>query len=90
MFTAILAMDAYNRGYRAQINIGETSIGDAKIVENDGDDAAQAVGFYAVAYSWNGQTVISFQGTDNPSFLSSTSDVWNGWLGGAGIMTPQG
>lgn len=56
---------------------------------------AFATGFYAAAYQWNGSTVIAYRGTDNQdtSFnpqvnpLSGGSDVWNGWVIGAGFNT---
>jgi hypothetical protein len=68
VFLSILAMDSYNRGYGA--NVGRLSqsgsIGTATIGINADDPAgvAQAVGFYAVAYDWNGQKVISYRGTN--------------------------
>ena len=89
LFLAILSMDAYNRGYGAGIsNDGEDDfdglghlqgqqIGLARIGKNAQDDldegAAQAAGFYALAYDITGNgygdlaagdTVISYRGTD--------------------------
>ena len=71
---AILAMDSYNRGYDAVINgLSENShttvkIGDATIIYNliDAGIRAEAIaaGFYAIAYSYKGETVISYRGTD--------------------------
>ena len=43
-------------------------------------------GFYAIAYDWNGETVISFRGTDGLLI-----DALNGYGLGAGFATsPQG
>jgi hypothetical protein len=93
MFFAILALDAYNRGYDAKLtdlsdSLG-TRLGDAKIIDSAGDKSAQDIGFYAIAYDWNGKTVISFRGTDNPNILQKGNDIWNGWVGGADILSTQ-
>ncbi len=81
VFQAILAMDSYNRGYGANVNglsqtLG-TMIGTASIIGNAEDAAgvAEAAGFYASAYNWNGSNVISYRGT-NPDFGSIT-DFYN-------------
>lgn len=57
---AILAMDAYNRGYdpgllRSGSNIGMATIGSDELLPV----GSQSAGFYAVAYGWNGETIIS-------------------------------
>jgi hypothetical protein len=71
---AILAMDAYNRGYNpgiaglSEASDGTVQIGTATITKNLEDaqlsNQAIAAGFYAVAYEWNGETIISYRGTD--------------------------
>ena len=94
LFFAILAMDAYNRGYGAGIDFGTNSdaagsqIGNATVYRNKGDAAAQSAGFYAIAYKLaDGSTVISYRGTDNPTLaLGEASDVYNGWSIGAGFI----
>ncbi len=75
---AILAMDAYNQGYKPGIAHDETQIGTAtkttdstlvfKDPNADPNDLTpdEVVDFYAAAYSYNGQTVISYRGTDDP------------------------
>ena len=68
VFRAILALDSYNRGYHPGIEglssaVG-TNIGMATIIGDDGQQAAQDIGFYAIAYEWNGETIISYRGTD--------------------------
>jgi len=88
LMLAILSMDAYNRGYDAGISgLSDdinTQIGTATIrnrSSSDPNSEAVAAGFYAVAYEWNGQTVISCRGTDNVDFLTTEaggSDFWNG------------
>jgi len=99
LLTAILSMDAYNRGYNAGIVFESSSIGSANVIlqENVGIGASQyqewqSKGFYAVAYQTDYGTVISYRGTDNPASWSnlnpwsnaSGSDVWNGYGTGAG------
>ncbi|MGH7249925.1 MAG: hypothetical protein ACREGC_03040, partial [Minisyncoccia bacterium] len=90
LMNAILSIDSYNRGYAQGIiitgNIGKATF----IKESDitADGAAVSAGFYASAYSYNGGTVISFRGTDNPLALKG-NDVINGWVSGAGFLTSQ-
>jgi hypothetical protein len=94
VFRAILAMDAYNRGYGAGIKLGEdshapgTAIGNAFVIQSKGDTEAEAASFYALAHSWNGQTVISYRGTDDPKGTLSSfflnGDIATGWFVGAG------
>ena len=75
LFLAILSMDAYNRGYNAGIDglsdeIG-TQIGDATISNRTSslpNSPEVDASFYAVAYEWDGQTIISYRGTDSPLF----------------------
>lgn len=93
LFMAIFSMDSYNRGYDAGISgLSENGgIGNATITTTLSDVSetfeadAEAAGFYAVAYQWNGETVISYRGTDNPNPLAEGSDFWNGWTLGAGF-----
>ena len=70
LFTAILSMDSYNRGYNAGIINGSLTeirgtsrIGNAEISNTLADadllNQAVAAGFYAIAYDWNRITVIS-------------------------------
>lgn len=81
LFLAILALDAYNRGYNPGMtftgysDVAGTQIGDATIV---GGSADASSGFYAVAYSWEGETVISYRGTTFPG-LPDWRDVLYGW-----------
>jgi hypothetical protein len=101
LFLAILAMDSYNRGYGSGIKNLPSSgkIGDATIAQQsdirEGSDAVNA-GFYALPYTVfgvegiaDGNTVISYRGTDNPKDDIVGSDIWNGWIGGTGLDTPQ-
>lgn len=95
LFLAILSMDAYNRGYNAGIGgpdgLGSsngTGIGNASITaasDSSENSAERAAGFYAVAYEWQGQTVISYRGTDAPLTELLGTDVINGYLIGVGI-----
>ena len=65
LMQAILAMDAYNQGYNKGINHGELQIGTAAVnsLPTGYDDSEwQAAGFYAVAYNYDGATIISYRG----------------------------
>jgi hypothetical protein len=62
LFLAILAMDSYNRGYNAGVNITGSQIGNATLLRNadDPEGVARAASFFAQAYQLaNGNTVIS-------------------------------
>lgn len=94
MMNAVLSMDSYNRGYgQALDNIGGvgSSIGNAILTTESNvtqtSDEVQA-GFYAAAYSLNGETIISYRGTDDPFNgvwdVLTSPDIWNGWATGAG------
>lgn len=83
LMQAILAMDVYHQGSNG-LNHGQTEIGTATLNKQSDISAESqevAAGFYAAAYNWNGTTVISYRGTDQ------LSDVWNGWISGAGDWT---
>ena len=90
LFMAILAMDSYNRGYAPGLVLpasATSQIGNALLAANssvlglgsDGQPIDEAAGFFAQAYTLsNGQTVISYRGTDNRSLSNLNSDVWTG------------
>lgn len=73
LMLAILAMDTYHRGYAPGVlAIGGSSVGEAALLadsaildEADNRDVAQAIGFYAQAYQYQGETIIAFRGTDD-------------------------
>lgn len=105
VFLSLLALDSYNRGYGQNVGLvdGDGSsginelgrrIGNAQIVAQsdvDPDTSGVAAGFYGIAYNWEGQTVISYRGTNFEinwsisDFLNSPAvqDAWNGWSVGA-------
>ena len=73
VFLSILAMDSYQRGYAPGINgldfqPNVTKIGNATILADSPryqvTASGQSVGFYASAYQWGTDTVISYRGTD--------------------------
>lgn len=77
VFLSLLALDAYNRGYGQTLLLNEGDsfagtnevdrrIGTVRISAQDITDEAQAAGLYAIAYDWNGETVISYRGTNFP------------------------
>jgi hypothetical protein len=99
LLRAILAMDAYNRGYAPGIkNLGGggSQIGEVTILNYDLPNGAQAAGFYAVAYSTAaGGKIISYRGTDQntPNWWARTgmgSDLWSGYGIGAGYAPGEG
>jgi hypothetical protein len=101
LFLAILAMDAYNRGYNAGIGnnvdgLGRTGkIGNATINDVALPTGSVSASFYAQSYtisgatgdlaSLNGQTVISYRGTDQPGIDVSKAY----WTGGGDILDLQ-
>ena len=98
IWKALLAMDAYNRGYGEGITLpaeeGVTQIGNAIIFDqSDVDENTDGVniGFYALAYTYNGQTIISYRGTDNPPSLQDPlpDDVYHGWSFGLGNIDSE-
>lgn len=101
LMKAILSMDAYNRGYNASIrfgnnsslseaNINITKIGNATVIGHSDieiNSEERNSGFYAIAYEYNGEKVISYRGTDqilDSDELNIGGDLWNGFFGGAG------
>ena len=93
LFLALLAMDAYNRGY----DQGVSGLSDAQPLSyanptaQNSSQAAQSVGFYAIAYDVGsgvdgipvGTKVISYRGTD------AAVDVVTGWLDTFALPVPQ-
>jgi hypothetical protein len=102
LFLAILAMDSYNRGYGAGVNLptGATHIGRAEILPDSEQrpqiTRGQAAGFYAIAYDMtgvagfaDGERVISYRGTDrffNNPFGNGPGSDF--WAFGIGVGQP--
>ena len=87
VFRSILAMDSYNRGYDAGINLDGNQIGNATLRYIGLPTGYESAFLFAQAYEWNGETVISYRGTNSPDMLQ---DVLNGWPTGlGGADTPQ-
>ena len=91
---AILSMDAYNEGYSPGMSLPNTTpIGGARRsadstavlgVDANGVPVDQSATFYAVAYQWQGETIISYRGTQLSTLSSTLGDVLNGcdrWVG---------
>lgn len=108
VFLSLLALDAYNRGYGQNVKVSESdadegvdesgrAIGTATIIlQSDVFSGLPRVeaGFYAIAYEWNGETIISYRGTNFEIKFDTVQeainsplikDVWNGWTVGAGF-----
>lgn len=104
LINAILAMDAYNRGYDAAIQLptvqGSSEIGnatitlDSRIFQSGTDRLDDNIGFYALAYDTNGDgkaDIISYRGTDYPqNGPLLPNDIYHGWsLGGGNTDSEQ-
>ena len=95
VFLSLLALDSYNRGYGSLVgNLPESGkIGTATLrAFKPGEQGGwQTAGFYGIAYDWNGQTVISYRGTDFPrdwtlnQIKALRADAYHGWRIGAGF-----
>ncbi|MBY0565630.1 MAG: hypothetical protein K2P58_15780 [Hyphomonadaceae bacterium] len=83
VFLSILAMDSYHRAELTLPRMLGGNIGGALQIGRFEDGE-----FAAVAYNWGGETIISYRGTDNADFFDIRSDVWSGWVNGAGIVAP--
>ena len=64
VFLSLLALDAYNRGYGQNVGglcnsgmIGNANIRRQSNISPNSEEVA--AGFYAIAYEWNGETIIS-------------------------------
>jgi Lipase (class 3) len=93
LFLSILALDSYNHGYNAGTKMTETQIGLATTTLDTDNQAARNIGFYAIAYDWNGEKVISYRGTDNYSLSNDigtsgtgASDITSGWSVSLGVL----
>src|SRR5688572_25371309 len=95
LFLSILALDSYNRGYGANVNVPGTMLGRAAVLPHQSYNITdetyqswQSIGFFASMYDMtgvsgfsSGETVISYRGT-NFSFGDSILDFFNSpiWL----------
>lgn len=101
VFLSLLALDSYNRGYGQNLILADgdaasgvseigRKIGGATVSAQsdvDPDTAGVNEGFYAIAYDWRGETIISYRGTNFFDFENPTEegvrefqrDLWGGW-----------
>ncbi len=80
---AILVLDSYNQGYGEGIEHEKTDIGTASLfAQSDIEDGEAGVdaGFYAAAYTYNNETVISYRGTNSDELPNFVTDAWNGYF----------
>lgn len=95
VFLSLLALDSYNRDYNVGLELNGDELGNAQVIDviNVIGQSKylewQAAGFYASAYNWNGETIISFRGTDNIEIFAQASDLWRGWAIGGGFTEPD-
>ena len=73
LFMAILAMDAYNRGYGSVFTLEGNAIGNATYRGDTLPEGSQDVSFFASTYDWGTQKVIAYRGTD------ALVDPLSGW-----------
>lgn len=76
LMLAVLAMDAYD----TKGNVGFATNLNTKVTPE-----MKAAGFNAQAYSYAGETIISYRGTDGYYF----GDAWYGWGTGLGTGSTQ-
>jgi hypothetical protein len=83
LFLAILAMDAYNRAYNQGVNLGSngSEVATPRCYVTAATPKVPHAFHFSQAYSWNGQTIISYRGTDQP-----LSDINNGYATGGGLV----
>ena len=85
LFLSILALDSYNRGYSVGLDVTGSTIGNASITSQEFTLEQKAVSFYATAYEWRDETIISYRGTRFDGALGPDfGDVLHGWTLSAG------
>jgi hypothetical protein len=89
LLLAILSMDAYNQGYGAGLQHGQTQIGTATFQNIPNPTGAEFAGFYAAAYDTSYGKVISYRGTSTDTIGATATDIFNGWITGAGFASTQ-
>ena len=61
LMLSIFALDSYNRGYAAGTDIIGEGLGTATKFD---DQPNSGIGFYAIAYDYDGEKIISYRGTE--------------------------
>lgn len=98
VFLSLLAMDSYNRGEDRNVFANGSAIdedeenekiGSATIIDVPLPAGSIGDGFYAIAYNWNGETIISYRGTNEPSPFLSAGDILTRLSLGAASSPPQ-
>lgn len=82
LMLAVLAMDAYNRGYNAGVNVVGDQVGMAQLgraTNAQTEPEAVAASFFAQAYTWNGRTIISYRGTDVIPYMTGPFFQASSW-----------
>jgi hypothetical protein len=85
LMLAILSLDSYDRNFDQQLRVSSNQLGDAMVQQVDLPSGAESIGFNATAYDLNGQTIISYRGTDTTSKGSLLTAALNGFGVGAGF-----
>ena len=88
VFLSILAMDSYHRVPTSGFKV-EGNVGDAVFVRaNDRSPGSDLSGFFATAYRWNGEKIISYAGTNDREAIGP--DKIFGWVNALGLIIPNG
>jgi hypothetical protein len=92
LLLAILSMDSYNRGYGEGITgLGGagSQIGTATLQDRNQPTEYQSAGFYAAAYNTSYGKAISYRGMSTDMIGATATDIFNGWIIGAGFASTQ-
>ena len=96
LYAAVLSMDAYNRVQDAGVDdfafeVSGTALGNAtRITSAQLPTGYNDIGFFATAWTLNGETIIAFRGTDfGADFGDLAQDIFAGWVSGSGTYGPQ-
>jgi hypothetical protein len=75
---ALLAMDVYHRGEAGGLAglVPDTEIEDTE--RGRSSVLGSAIGFFAQSYTFNGQTIIAYRGTDDGAKLGASLDLTYG------------
>jgi pimeloyl-ACP methyl ester carboxylesterase len=81
LFLAILAMDAYNRGYNTGLTLPGTqglggTIGAGTVIASNASQAAQDASYYSIAYQIGDQVFIAYRGTQIDQIVNTAINAY--------------